>query len=501
MAVAVPAGGERYSASVCRLQVVGSREVDVPLQPATSRRLTDVALWPFGISLTSWNYVWRITPLHRRELPGDPSLDDAPRLTDAVSHEGLQTAGNGVGPLFHRRYTARIVGSQKTPEELMDDVQKRINKVAPTEFARFVKVAGEKGDMQAGDEYVVHMPGPWNGPVRVVDVSPTSFRLATMQGHLEAGQIEFRASAEDEDEDEGGGALVFTIESWARSGDRLSSLMYGKLRMAKEVQLHMWTSFLEGVAKRSGGRLARGIDVDTRRLDADTSRPDPNGVLDELHGKAVNYEAGPAERFTAEEGWKVDEYCQPLPGEAPGPPEPGGSWEVAQQLMRDYEFADPSIVRAVYHRDRPLENRDMLLVARFYGLRFRLGVRIGGVIDETRHVDGRPVRVWGWNYRTLQGHLEMGQMDYEVWKWTDTGEVQFRTCRYSKHAAVGNPVVRLGLRLFGRRQQVRFAERACARMATLTAAALEGRRPADVRVASAADRIDVRTEPAPTSTS
>ncbi|MCA1681991.1 MAG: DUF1990 domain-containing protein [Actinobacteria bacterium] len=34
--------------------------------------------------------------------------------------------------------------------------------------------------------------------------------------------------------------------------------------------------------------------------------------------------------------------------------------------------------------------------------------------DETRDVDGRTVRVWGWNYRTLQGHLEMGQMDYEV---------------------------------------------------------------------------------------
>ncbi|HWC12345.1 MAG TPA: DUF1990 family protein [Acidimicrobiales bacterium] len=89
--------------------------------------------------------------------------------------------------------------------------------------------------------------------------------------------------------------------------------------------------------------------------------------------------------------------------------------------------------------------------------------------------EGHPVRVWGWNYRTLQGHLEMGQMDFEVWKWLDTGQVEFRARRFSRHAHVRNPVVRLGLWVFGRREQVRFAERACARMAGLTAAGL--RRP------------------------
>ena len=34
---------------------------------------------------------------------------------------------------------------------------------------------------------------------------------------------------------------------------------------------------------------------------------------------------------------------------------------------------------------------------------------------------GDAVRVWGWSYRTLQGHLEMGQMDYALWKWLDDG--------------------------------------------------------------------------------
>jgi uncharacterized protein (UPF0548 family) len=364
------------------------------------------------------------------------------------------------------------------------------NALAPTEFARFKKVVGDEGPMRAGDEYVVRMPGPWDGPVRVVSTTPTSFRLITLDGHLEAGQIEFRAADE-------GDEFVFTIESWARSGDQLSRVMYQRLRMAKEVQLHMWTSFLERAVKLAGGRLAGGIDVETRSVDDEgeaaehgrsLGNPESRRILDDLHDKSLNFDLADRGR----DGWLSDDYCQPLRPEPPGPPVPGGSWEVAQRLMRNYEFADPSIVRAVYYPDRPLQDRDMLLEVRFYGLRFRFGVRVGGVVDETREVDGRKVRVWGWNYRTLQGHLEMGQMDYEVWKWLDTGEVEFHTCRFSRRARVGNPIVRLGVRIFGRRQQVKFALRACERMAKLTAAELD-RGGHDPGVARVADAVSVRS--------
>jgi hypothetical protein len=86
----------------------------------------------------------------------------------------------------------------------------------------------------------------------------------------------------------------------------------------------------------------------------------------------------------------------------------------------------------------------------------------------------------------------MGQMDYEVWKWLDTGEVEFHTCRFSRRARTGNPIVRLGVRIFGRRQQVKFALRACERMAKLTAAELDrgGRDPGVARVA---DEVSVRS--------
>jgi uncharacterized protein (UPF0548 family) len=139
--------------------------------------------------------------------------------------------------------------------------------------------------------------------------------------------------------------------------------------------------------------------------------------------------------------------------------------------LRDYEFADPRIVRAIYLPGGPVEGRDMLLEVRFWGLTFRFGVRVSAVIDQLRRVEGRAVRVWGWSYATLQGHLETGQMDYEVWKWLDTGAVEFRIHVVSRASRIGNPIVRLGFRLFGRREQVRFAKRACERMAHLVPAA------------------------------
>jgi uncharacterized protein (UPF0548 family) len=193
-------------------------------------------------------------------------------------------------------------------------------------------------------------------------------------------------------------------------------------------------------------------------------------ALAALAGKGFNFDPDQSDHFTAENGWKVDDYLQVLPSEAPGPPAPGGSFEVARRLLRDYRFADPAIVRAIYAEDSPFERRDMLLEGRFFGLRFHLGVRVGGLVDEEVARDGRPLRRWGWNYRTLQGHLEMGQMDYEVRKWLDSGEVEFRIHAVSRPAHIPNPVVRLGLRVFGRWVQRRFARHACQRMARMTAA-------------------------------
>jgi uncharacterized protein (UPF0548 family) len=455
----------------------------MPRNEPPFRRVTTAARWPAGIALTSWHYLWRTTPLYRSEERGSWDEDTPPELPDSVSHNEIQRVGDGVGPMFHRRYAAVIKGSQCSPEELMTCLSADLDRAAPTEFATFKKVSGDEGELKAGDEYVVRMPGPWDGPVRVIETTPTCFRLATLQGHLEAGQILFSARSEN-------GRLVFRIESWASSGDRLSNLLYHHLRMSKEIQFHMWTSFLEGVIELSGGKRDGGLRIHTKRVDdvADGRRelgnPRSLQALRALHDKPLNFDLADRASFTRESGWRIDDYCQPLPPEAPGPPEPDGTWERAKRLMLDYEFADPKIVRAIYAQDAELEGRDMLLEARLWTLiRFRFGVRVGGVVDRTSTQDGREVRIWGWSYRTLQDHLEMGQMDYRLCKWLDNGEVEFRIHVVSRPARVPNPIIRLGFHVLGRREQVRFARRACERMACLLAGE---------KVSRAADAVTVR---------
>jgi len=226
-----------------------------------SRRLATAARWPVGIALTSWNYMWRITPMHRSQTPGSLPADGPPPLPAGVPDEDVQLPEHGAGALFHRRYRTRIRDARCTPEELIAYVTAKPDRVVPTEMASFQKVYGDEARMAVGDEFLVRMPGPWDGPVRVVDVTASSFRLVTLEGHLEAGQIEFSAERRD-------GMLVFRIESWARSGDRLSDLLYDRMRMAKEIQLHMWTSVLERVVRASGGRMTGGIEIRTRRADA-----------------------------------------------------------------------------------------------------------------------------------------------------------------------------------------------------------------------------------------
>jgi hypothetical protein len=211
-----------------------------------------------GIALTSWRYMWRTTPLHRtEEVGGDPP--EAPPLPPDVSRDEVQASGDGAGPYFHRVYRTRIRDTDVSPEELVERIVPNLNQVAPSEFAHFQKVHGAKGDMRVGDEYLVRMPGPWDGPVRVVERTPRAWRFATLDGHLEAGQIRFEAARDD--------LLEFRIESWTRAGDRVSNLLYHHLRMSKEIQLHMWTSVLERVAEFSGGRMTGGIEIRTHRAE------------------------------------------------------------------------------------------------------------------------------------------------------------------------------------------------------------------------------------------
>lgn len=200
-------------------------------------------------------------------------------------------------------------------------------------------------------------------------------------------------------------------------------------------------------------RIAGHPDYDARSL----------RLLDEMRSLGFNHDPAREAEFTPANGWQIHDRRQALPP---------GSWDVARRLMRGYEFADPSISHAVYDPDEPLEGRTMLLELRLWGaLRVDVGVRVTCVYEEDRVLDGREGHVWGWAYRTLEGHVEMGRMDWQVWKWPGSEEVLFRVHSYSKRAVDRDLVVQLGFRLFGRREQAVFLDSTCRRMAALTEAA------------------------------
>jgi len=251
--------------------------------------------------------------------------------------------------------------------------------------------------------------------------------------------------------------------------------LYDGLRMAKEIQVHMWVSVLQRVAELAGGRVTGGIDIDTRRVPEPAS-PGISRRLAALADRPVNFD--PDAPHPESDGWRIDEYRAALPSEAPGPPVDGGPFKIAQTLLRDYRVADPSMVRAHYDADAPLEGRDMLLELRFLVFRTFGGCRVGQVTDERRQVDGRPVQVWGWPYRTLEGHIEQGEMAWEVWKWLDTGEVQFRVHAYSRMVGSRNPFTIAGVWLFGQRERRRYLTSACRRMRDLTEQGLRREHPA-----------------------
>lgn len=218
-----------------------------------------LARWTLGVLLVSWRYLWATTPLYRSVEAGD-ATDLPPPLPDQLVDDRSQPLECGVGPLFRRLFAVEIVGSSLTAAELIAKVADDLNQVVPSEVTAVERISGVPGELSIGDEIVVRMPGPWDGPVRVVHRTGTSFRLATLTGHLEAGQIEFRVRSESP-------RLRFEIEVWARPGSRAIHVLYSRLRLAKEIQLNMWVRFCLAAADLAGGRARGGVAIRTRVVD------------------------------------------------------------------------------------------------------------------------------------------------------------------------------------------------------------------------------------------
>lgn len=221
--------------------------------------------WPYarGTRIAAARALWH---WHRRtgqtvvcrevDLPPDAMIEP-PTLGPEESAGAIQDFEAGVGWAHRRRYFVEV-DTELGAEAAMRPVQDDMNVLSDPALAPINKLAGEIGTMRVGDRLVVALAGPWSGPVEVVSVTSSSFRLVTLAGHLEAGQIEFRAVPI-------AGGVRFEIESWARSGGIVMRLLYDVAGLARGLQSEMWVEACEAFAA-SAGQQRGPVTVLTQRL-------------------------------------------------------------------------------------------------------------------------------------------------------------------------------------------------------------------------------------------
>lgn len=404
-----------------------------------------------------------------------PYTTASPTVTDETAFQGErspQFLNDGVGPLFHRRYYADIRESAVNPVALMERIYTNLNEFAPSDMAVFQALDDTEDGIRLGDDYYIHIAGPWDGPVRVIEASDTSFTFITLDNHLEAGEIQFRLIDHPDDD-----ALIrFEIRSWSRSRDWVVDFFYHRLPFAKIAQTRMWVYFCYHVAKLSEGELVDDVQVITQIAPFNALYKD-NGdgerwqqykpQLERIRALELNFDLDRREEYLESADWNIDEYEAELPSEAPGAPEDNGSWQCAKDILINYEFPDPNLISGVYVPDDPLEERVMLLEAKFLGFTFHFGVKIQSVIDEMREDDKGEAHVWGYSYTTTEDHFEMGEITFEIWKYIEDGTVIFRIHSYSRTGHIDNLLYRLGFAIFGRTLQKRFATTCLDRMQKL----------------------------------
>ena len=177
----------------------------------------------------------------------------------------VQTSSEGAGPRYHRVYSIDLPVPFERAADSMAQLKADPNLFSPSLIAKFEKTKGATGHLKVDDEFMVHISGPWQGPVRVSQATDLSFTLLTLEGHLEAGQIQFSLHRNAH------GNARFEIESITRSRDKLVDFFYDKIRFAMFAQSQMWELFCKNFAvKAMGEGEPPDVQIRTEKQDRDT---------------------------------------------------------------------------------------------------------------------------------------------------------------------------------------------------------------------------------------
>ena len=258
-----------------------------PVSPGSLSTARSIVRAVFTVPPFLLHHLWRRRRIDEVTLTVDRFREPAPDPSDLdlTGDPSVQTAADGSGPLVMRSYEVRIVGATLGPARLLQRLVARPKDLNDDRIAGFVRDDRDATDLGVGDELVVELPGPWNGPVRVIRANDSELLLQTLSGHMEAGQIRFDTAAHSERPD-GTHEFSFRIRSWARGGNPTFTFLHLGLPVAKELQTAMWVAMCDGAVKVSGGRRVDRTIVRTEILASSTSHDDPLGTVLEAVGVA-----------------------------------------------------------------------------------------------------------------------------------------------------------------------------------------------------------------------
>ena len=161
---------------------------------------------------------------------------------------------------MHRIYAATTRSPKLAPEQLLAIIAADPNVVAPTEVLRFERPPGTSSALQEGDELMIRMAGPWNGPMRVTEQGEDRLRLAALPGHPQQGQIELRVRSRDGDRND----MVIELQTRERAAG-LGFYLLQRVGLIQRMQSYTWAEILQNAARLAGGRPPDRITVQSWR--------------------------------------------------------------------------------------------------------------------------------------------------------------------------------------------------------------------------------------------
>ena len=173
-----------------------------------------------------------------------------------------QLPRHGVGTLKRKRYWADITGSRYTADTLLDLFCANFDEATPPA----VEVGSEPATpvrISEGETITMDLPMRGTVQVRVAERTPRRVTLLTLEGHPLAGAVRFTTEPH-------GAAVRFLVEVYDRAANVLD--LVAMRTVGDRLQDATWTSVVERMIARSGGRAADGTQHESLSLDDDEAR-------------------------------------------------------------------------------------------------------------------------------------------------------------------------------------------------------------------------------------